>query len=401
MASTEFLHGTRLRAAFDSPEGILAAVRALRAEGHRVLDTYTPFPVHGMDEAMELRPSRLPRACLGFGLLGLALAVALQVWTSAFDYPLRVGGKPLAAIPAFIPVTFELTVLLAGLGVVASLFVVAGLRPRFRVPDLHPGANDDRFVLACEVLAGSNPEDVATRLEGMGATGVALLVDDRLARADSFWERKAGPGIYLLAALPAAAVLGLLALLNRDYHFRNLSWDGGMGAQVSAASFDASGVLPGGTVLQPPPRGTVPRDGLAPLGFGPGKEEAARAGRELQNPFQPTQANFNRGRQVYERACAACHGKDGDNNAPIVTERKAFSPSILVSKKVVDQPDGYLFHVATFGGPEKMRGLGDLIGREDRWKVVLYLRELQKAAAPRPPSPPAAPPAAPAPGAKP
>lgn len=396
MASTEFLAPTRFRAAFGDPGTLLEAVARLSRDGHRVLDTYTPFPVHGMDEALGQRPSRLPRACLAFGLLGLSIALGVQVWTSAFDYPVRVGGKPLAAIPAFLPVTFELTVLLAGLGVVASLFLVSGLRPKFRVPHLHPGANDDRFILAGEVAAGRSFQGIAAALADLDPIEVSLLVDDRLQSGPSPWDREVKPWTLGVAFLPAALVLALLGPLNRDFLTRNRAWDGGMMRPVAWQAFDPHPSLPGGQVLQAPPRGTVARGGLVPLPYGPGKEEAERAGRELTNPFQPTQANFARGKAVYERSCAACHGLDGDNASSAIVGKGLLAPTVLVAPVVKAMPDGQIFHIATFGGPKQMKGLGDLISREDRWKAVLFVRELQKAASPK-----AAPAPAPAPGVQP
>ncbi len=375
---------TRFRASFAAPGLLLEAVKRLKQDGYRVLDTYTPFPVHGMDEAIGLKPSRLPKACLAFALLGLAIALGGQIWTSAFDYPLIVGGKPLISLPAFVPVSFELTVLLAGLGVVGTLFVVSGLRPKFKVPDLHPGVNDDRFVVAAEIRAGASFAEVQSMMAGLGALETELLIENRMLKGASLLDREATPVAYILAFLPAVAVLAALPLLNRDYLRRNVAWDGGMMAPVAYQSFDPAPFLPNGQVLQTPPRGTLSRSGLSPLPYGPGKAEAERAGRELVNPLQPTQANFSRGKLVYERSCAACHGRDGDNNSSVIVTRGLLAPAILVAPAVKAMPDGQIFHVATFGGPQKMKGLGDLISRDDRWKVVLYIRELQKAAAPKP-----------------
>lgn len=402
MAATEAPRPSKFRSTFGDPERLLAAVKGLRAAGYRVLDTYTPFPVHGMDEAIGQRPSRLPRACLAFGILGLASAFALQYWTSAVDYPVRVGGKAPGALPAFLPVMFELTVLFAGLGAVASLLVAARLRPRFKVPDLHPGVNDDRFHLAAEVLAGTSFEQARALLEGAGALETVLLVDDRLRRRDSRWDREV-PGWTLgLAFLPAALVLALLPLLNRDFRRRVTTWDAGMATPVSYGSFDGNPALPGGMVLQVPPQGTVSRGAQPPLPFGPATDEAERkvlaerAGQELRNPFPPSQANFLRGKQVFERHCAACHGKEGDNASAIVA-RGLLAPTILVSPVVRDMPDGRILYTATYGGPKVMKGFGDLIARDDLWKAVLYIRELQRAAAPQ--ARPAA--GSPAPGARP
>ncbi len=381
MPITESLHNSRFRASFAEPDQLLNAVKRLHAEGHRVLDTYTPFPVHGMDEAMGLKPSRLPRACLAFACLGLSIAVGFQIWSSAIDYPLRTGGKPLIALPAFIPVAFELTVLLAGLGVVASFFVVSHMRPRLHIPDLHPGSSDDRFIVTAELGPDVQFPTVAGEMAALGATESCLLVDDRFNRGFSFWDRPAGVGTLLVACLPAFLLVGSVLLLNRDFQQRNLSWDGGMGAPIAAQAYDPSGVLKGGKVLQAPPSGTLSRSGSPALAFIAGKAEAERAGRELPNPFQPTQVHFNRGKLVYERVCATCHGREGDNNGSVIVARGAFAPTLLVSPVVRDMPDGRIFHVATFGGPTKMKGYGDLLSREDRWKVVLYVRELQKAAA--------------------
>lgn len=393
MRSIDRMAPTRFRASFAEPGLLLEAVKRLKTDGYRVIDTYTPFPVHGMDEAMGLKPSRLPRACLAFGLLGLAIALGVQIWTSAYDYPLIVGGKPLVALPAFVPVSFELTVLMAGLGVVATLFVVSGMRPKFKVPDLHPGVNDDRFVVAAEIRAGASFAELQAMLAGLGALDTELLTVDRLEKDSSLLDREATPLAFILSFIPAVLVLMALPLLNRDYLQRNITWDGGMMVPVAYQSFDPHPSLPGGQVLQTPPKGTVPRSGLVPLPYGPGQAEAERAGRELKNPLLPTQDHFSRGKLVYERSCAACHGKDGDNNSSVIVAKGLLAPAVLVAPVVKNMPDGRIFHVATFGGPQKMKGLGDLLSREDRWKVVLYIRELQKAAAPKP-----LPASAPAPG---
>lgn len=386
---TDLMVPTRFRASFAEPGLLLEAVKRLKLDGYRVIDTYTPFPVHGMDEAIGLKPSRLPRACLAFAILGLAIALGVQIWTSAYDYPLIVGGKPLAALPAFVPVAFELTVLFAGLGVVASLFLVSGMRPKFKVPNLHPGVNDDRFVVAAEIRAGASFAAVQSMMADLGALETELLVEDRLQKSSSLLDREATPIQFILAFIPAVLVLAALPLLNRDYLHRNVAWDGGMMAPVAYQSFDPHPSLPAGLVLQAPPKGTVPRNGLVPLPYGPGKPEAERAGRELMNPFLPTQENFSRGKLVYERSCAACHGRDGDNNSSVIVARGLMAPAILVAPVVKNMPDGQIFHITTFGGPQKMKGMGDIISREDRWKAILYIRELQKASAPKSASVPA------------
>jgi len=147
-------------AEFDREEDVLAATADFRDRGYTIKDVYTPYAVHGLDKAMGLKPSRLPLVCLLFGLLGAAAKLFFQIWTSAVDWPLNVGGKPLASIPAFVPVTFEVTVLFAGLGTVGAFFLIARLWPSKRPSILYQRSTNDRFVLVLTQTDASF--DVAT-----------------------------------------------------------------------------------------------------------------------------------------------------------------------------------------------------------------------------------------------
>lgn len=132
---------------FEDEQDIVEMSRAARETGYEIRDVYTPYAVHGLDKAMGIRPSRLPWICLAFALLGATAKLWFQIWTSAFDWPVNVGGKPLASIPAFVPVTFEITVLFAGLGTVAAFFLISRLWPGKRPVVKFDRATNDRFVL--------------------------------------------------------------------------------------------------------------------------------------------------------------------------------------------------------------------------------------------------------------
>ena len=172
----------RLTAVFDDERKILAATRAARETGFVVVDVYTPFPVHGMDEAMGIRPSRLTWVCFLFGALGAGLALYFQFWTSAVDWPINVGGKPFDSLPAFIPIVFEITVLFASLGVVVALFLRCRLGPGRQAYDPVPGVCDDRFALQIE-LRGAVPS--TEDFELLAAEHGALEVVDALAEDPS------------------------------------------------------------------------------------------------------------------------------------------------------------------------------------------------------------------------
>ncbi|MCC6522257.1 MAG: DUF3341 domain-containing protein [Polyangiaceae bacterium] len=143
---------------FDDPERALEAVRALKGQGYTIVDVYSPFPVPGMSQALGLRPSRLGFATFVGGVTGLSIAVALQLYTHGRDFPINVGGKDNFALPAIIPVTFELTVLLAGFATFFGLLGRSRLAPGKKVkgPSVwDPRITDDHFVVVVDEADGA------------------------------------------------------------------------------------------------------------------------------------------------------------------------------------------------------------------------------------------------------
>ncbi|HEX2660916.1 MAG TPA: DUF3341 domain-containing protein [Polyangia bacterium] len=134
---------------FEDEHRLLDAVRAARAAGMEVQDAFVPYAVHGLDEAMGQPRSRLTWVCFIAGLTGGALALTFELWTSVVSWPLNVGGKPFASVPAFIPVMFELTVLSAALTSAFAFLARSKLFPGKRATAL-PRVTDDRFALVLE-----------------------------------------------------------------------------------------------------------------------------------------------------------------------------------------------------------------------------------------------------------
>jgi hypothetical protein len=162
-----------LVATFPETEQLLGAVRKARREMFRVYDVYTPFPVHGLDEALGVRRSRLPWATLLCALTGLTTAVVLQFYTNILDGPLDVGGKPDNSTLAFIPICFELSVLFGGLGSVAALLLRARLYPGKKVWLPNPGITDDAFVVVLRRPSDDETHQRAlTLLKECGAASV-------------------------------------------------------------------------------------------------------------------------------------------------------------------------------------------------------------------------------------
>ncbi|HEX7128065.1 MAG TPA: DUF3341 domain-containing protein [Thermodesulfobacteriota bacterium] len=141
---------TGLLGEFASPEAMLQAVRRLRGLGYERLDTFSPHPVPGASRALGLPRSRLPRAVLVWGLVGAASGYLIQWWPNAVDYPLNVGGRPAHAVPAFVPITFELGILFAAFAALVTLLLRAGLpalwRPVFEAEGFERASIDRYFV---------------------------------------------------------------------------------------------------------------------------------------------------------------------------------------------------------------------------------------------------------------
>ena len=166
-----------LLAEFDSATAIVDAARRTRQAGFTKIDTFTPFPIHELDAALELPRTVLPWIVLGGGIAGMAAGFALQYWASVIEYPLNIGGRPLASWPAFIVPSYELTILFAALTAVFGMIALNGLpmpyHPLFNVPQFS-NASADRFFLSIETkdpkfdLAGTR-----AFLEGLQPLGVS------------------------------------------------------------------------------------------------------------------------------------------------------------------------------------------------------------------------------------
>jgi hypothetical protein len=165
---------------FVEEQNLLGVTRAAREEGLTIIDAYAPYAVHGLDDAMGLRPSRLPWICFFAGITGAALKLWFEFWTTMVDWPVNIGGKPWNSLPAFVPVTFEVMVLCAGLTTVFVFLLLGRLWPRRRPVNLYHRVTDDRFVL---VLEETDSRTDFERLRKLFEEFGAVNVEERLEEA--------------------------------------------------------------------------------------------------------------------------------------------------------------------------------------------------------------------------
>jgi len=149
----------------------MQAVKVAREKHLNILDVYSPFPVHGLDPILGLNESRLHYAGFIFGALGTLTAFGLMTWVFTRNWPIIFGGKPYWSVPAFIPITFELTVLFASVGMVITYYVINGQGPGINNPVLHPRITDDKFCIAFDADSMEDGEESKYRdfLSGSGA----------------------------------------------------------------------------------------------------------------------------------------------------------------------------------------------------------------------------------------
>jgi hypothetical protein len=149
---------TVLYGLYNDEQDLLKAVKMAKKEHLEIHDVFTPFPVHGLDPILGLEESRLHYAGFVYGFLGTATAFGVMTWVFTRDWPIIFGGKPYWSVPAFIPITFELTVLFAAIGMTVSFYTVCGLGPGVKNPTLDDRITDDKFCIAFDISGKSDSE---------------------------------------------------------------------------------------------------------------------------------------------------------------------------------------------------------------------------------------------------
>jgi hypothetical protein len=144
---------------YDDETDLLDAVKAANKAHLDIMDVYTPFPVHGLDPVLGLSESRLHIAGFVYGMTGTLTGFGFMTWVFTRDWPIIFGGKPYWSVPAFIPVTFELTVLFAAIGMVVTFYTICGMGPGVTNPTLHDRITDDKFCLAFQTN-GMDTEEI-------------------------------------------------------------------------------------------------------------------------------------------------------------------------------------------------------------------------------------------------
>ena len=156
--STQVLYGL-----YNDEEVLLHAVKKAKEDHLDIMDVYSPFPVHGLDNILGLTESRIHIAGFIYGLIGSLTAFLFMTWVFTRDWPIIFGGKPYFSALAFIPITFEVTVLFASVGMVVTFYTICGMGPGVENPTLDDRITDDKFCSAFDVDDADDAKQAALR----------------------------------------------------------------------------------------------------------------------------------------------------------------------------------------------------------------------------------------------
>lgn len=357
---------------FDTPDEIILAANKVAEDGYKKFDVNTPYPVHGMDNAMKLPVSKLGYAALIFGLTGTISAVALMYFLSVFDYPIVIGGKPFFAFPAFVPIIFEVTVLAASIATVVTMIALFFKFPNISHP-LHDTeymkkVSSDKYGILLQADDIKFTEESAKELLAkLGAKDITAIYYDQaeISTEHNIFEPKF---ISLLIIIAVVVSGSTYFALNKLMFMVPFNW---MMEQSKIIPQDNSSFFSDGKAMRTPIEGTVAR-GNMPYQF---KGDPESAGKYLKNTLLPTEENLDLGKKKYDIYCSPCHGYYGEGDSRL---RGQFpNPPSLHSEKVRTWTDGRLYHVIT-EGQNIMPSYASQMTRQERWATILYLRVLQR-----------------------
>lgn len=358
---------------FDTPDEIIHAAEKASEYGFEKYDVHTPYPLHGMNKAMKLPPSKLGYVALVVGLSGALAALLIMFWMSAVDYPIIIGGKPFFSFPAYVPVMFEVTVLSASIATVLTMLFIFFKLPNNAHP-LHDTSYmkkvaSDKFGISIQSIDEKFNEDAVKKfLEDCGANDISAIYydNDEITHKHKILEPKF-IGFLIFTAFLTSGVTYFT--LNKLLYMPPFDW---MMEQDKLNPQAVSTVFNDGFGMRKPVEGTIAR-GFTPYAFH-GQPEAAEV--NLVNPLPISKAVLETGQMKYDTFCSPCHGYYGEGDSRL---RGQFpNPPSLHSEKLRSWKDGRIFHVIT-DGQNIMPSYSSQLDVDERWAIVHYTRVLQRA----------------------
>lgn len=405
-------------AEYRSPDELLGAARRMKEAGYTKIEAFSPFPVHGMDEAIGIQPSILPWLVLIAGLIGGVSALAFQWWTNTIDYAYIVSGKPMFSLPANIPITFEVIILFAASAAFFGMLALNGL-PKLANPllrnDRFRRVTNDGFFLFVDSDDSKFSQSTRSDLRDItAAASVENIKSNKEAESANIprWILLTGVVVGSFALLPPVMIAKARTTKSDKPRFHNFF---NMDFQPKFKSQTESPLFADRRAMRPRVEGTIPRNsliederflyGIEPRGVTSLEDAESSSDSRISStetkrvavvtkaltepnfvreiPIAVTEQLVRDGRTQFNIHCSVCHGKAGYGNG--LASQRALEleqgtwvpPTSIHSPHLVEQPDGQLFNSIT-NGVRKMPAYGHQITPRDRWAIVAYVRALQR-----------------------
>lgn len=377
------LHG--ILAEYDTPTALVLASRKVRDAGFSRWDTYTPFPIHGIDKAMGIKMTILPWIVMAAALIGLATAVWFQWWTNAVDYPWIVSGKPFWSWPANVPIMFEMTVLFSAFAALAGMLALNNLPLPSHPLDLKERfgrASDDKFFL---LIQANDPKfddaDVRQLLAETTPVIIEEVPEDRVT-SDKIPAFLVYAGIIgTFASLIPFAFFAMARSSTSETGRFHLIWD--MDFSPAYKAQEENPLFEDQRAMRQAPAGTVALGNLqADDHLYKGKNKAGTYVSAMPKSLTVDADLMELGKAQFGIYCAPCHGLLGDGNGMVHKRAESIGggwvpPSNLHQEYIRQMPAGQLFDVIT-NGVRNMPSYAAQVDPEERWAIILYVRALQK-----------------------
>ncbi len=362
-----------IAAIFDSPDQIIKAAKKVNSKGFKKYDVNTPYPVHGMDGAMGLGQSNIGWVTLFFGLSGAIFIFLFMSWTMVINYPYVIGGKPFFAYPAFIPVTFEITVLSGAVSTIIAMLAVYFNLPSINHP-LHDSeymklVSADKFGIVIEANDELfDKEKVIALFKELGSTKVEFIYEPEKVEFKILQPKF----LIFLAIVAFLTSASTYVTLNKMMYIIPFNW---MDRQSKSIPQSETTFFNDGFAMRMPVKGTVAK-GFMPYPF----QGQAQPKEVLSNPILPSKEILELGQRKFLTFCSPCHGNYADGDSRL---KGQFPPGpTLHSDRIVAYTDGMIYNIIT-NGQNSMPSYAYQITRDQRWAIIDYIRVLQRAQNPK------------------
>jgi mono/diheme cytochrome c family protein len=362
--SKKIVHGL-----FADDDILMNAVKVIRQKGYEIDEIYTPFPVHGLDKAMGLKPTRIAYTAFMYGLLGLSVAITITWYMMIQDWPQDIGGKPsftwFENMPAFVPIMFEMTVFFA-----AHLMVITYLIRNKMFPGKKGGSpdkrtTDDKFLM--EFFAEGDTSDLEALLSETGAEEVSSKEVVEEKKTNTLWMNTI-VAFFALFAMSSCSSDDVQREPNTVF-MPNMYYS--VGYETYAVDPNSADSLE----ARKPALGTIKR-GYVPYEIPNTNEGYTEALNNLKSPIETTEESLAKGAELYNIYCISCHGEQGDGKGQLVLNDKILGVPSYAESRLPEITEGSIYHVITYG-KNMMGSHASQLTWDERWKITQHVLKLR------------------------